>query len=77
MISATWITLAVVTILGLTKLLTWYLGKPRRIQKLQEKERAILEDLRSAVASLNTMRISMLERELKLVREDLARLNAK
>ena len=75
--NATWITLAVVSIIGLTKLLTWWLGRPRRIDKLQEREREILEEMRNAAARSDGLRISNLERELKLVREDLTRLGAK
>lgn len=76
MINATWITLAVVAIVGLTKLLSWWLSKPRRIDNLKEREREILEEIREASIKLDSVRISRLERELKFVREDLARLGA-
>lgn len=77
MMNFTGITLAVVAIVGLTKLLTWWLGKPRRLTKLREIERAILEEMRGALSHGDTVLISRLERELKLVREDIARLDPK
>jgi uncharacterized membrane protein (DUF106 family) len=75
--NATWITLTVVAIVGITKLLTYLLGKPRKIEKLKEKERAILEEMREVAYRSDGLRISHLERELKLLRETLARFSAK
>ncbi len=75
--NATWITLAVVSIIGITKLLSYLLGDSRKLKKLQERENDLEEKLRIAVKRFDTLRISLLERELKLVREDIVRITGK
>jgi len=75
--NATWITLLVVAILGLTKLLTWWLGKPRKLEALRRREREILEKMRTAAGHSDDIAIARFEHELNLVRQDLAFLTGK
>ena len=75
--NSSWVTLAVVSILGITKLLSWWLGKPRKIEKLR-KERAVLhERLRHALQFNDTVAISNITIELERVRKALLDLDAK
>ena len=69
--NATWITLCVVLIALFGKLFSWYIDKPRQIRALKEKERVILEELRWATIHLDTRRMAILERQLRIVRNQL------
>ena len=73
----TLITLIGITIIGITKLLTYLLGDKRKLRQLENRKNEILEEMRDAAKDNDTARISTLERELKLVREDIARITGK
>lgn len=71
------ITLAVVAIVGLTKLLTWLLGDKRRLRKLQREIYDLEEDLRIALSIGDTVWISDIRVNLERLRREIKSINAK
>lgn len=66
------ITLLIVSVVGLTKLLTWWLGKPRRLANLRKQEEELLHELRKATVFLDTKRMAYLEYKLKRLRKTIS-----
>ena len=70
MLNATWITLAVVLIVGVTKLLTYLLGARRRKRQLREMINELEKELRAALVANDTIRISTISAELSRLRDE-------
>lgn len=68
MMNATWITLAVVAIVGVTKFLTYLWGDKRRIRILQDKLAQKEKEYAQALAKNDTIRMSLLDIELRELR---------
>lgn len=77
MINATWITLAVVTVSGLTALLTYLLGDKRKIRILEGRKDALQKRLREALARNDTVAVSAISLELDGVRAQLRNFDRK
>ena len=72
--NATWITLAVVTIVGVTKLATYLLGNKRKIKKLQKQLQEMEAKYEQALAKNDTVTMSFLDVDMRRVRQKIASL---
>ncbi len=72
MINATWITLAVVAVIGVTKLLTYLLGDKRKIRQLEKEILEKEKEYAEALAKNQTILLTIVDRELRLLRQALA-----
>jgi molybdopterin converting factor small subunit len=72
-----WIALATALIAGLTALITYILGTPRKIKLLKARQYELEQKLRTALAKNDTVAISSITIALECVRAQLADFNAK
>ena len=69
--NATWITLSVAVVIGMTKLLTYLLGDKRRIRKIKEEIEQKEKEYAEALANNKTVTISILDSQLRKLRAEL------
>lgn len=69
--NATWITLTVAIVIGMTKLLTYLLGDKRKIRKVKQEIEQKEKEYAKALARNDTVAISILDIELRQLRAEL------
>jgi len=74
-VNATWIGLSIVSVVGLTKFLTWYLGSKRQKRLLNEKLDSLEKKLKVALANRDTVSVSAISLELAELRKKLRDFN--
>ena len=69
--NATWITLSVAVVIGMTKLLTYLLGDKRKVRKVKKEIEQKEKEYAQALAKNDTVAISLLDIELRRLRSEL------
>jgi hypothetical protein len=72
--NATWITLAVVTIVGGTKLVSYLLSDKRKLGSLRIQLKKKEDEYAEALACTDTIAMSIFDIDMRLLREEIARI---